>query len=82
LHNDAENDALFNTNLGGLEDGIPDAANVLPAVASLEHLRLVEVEERLKVFPSLLTRKVGGGAGIIFETHLDIWKRVLSIREG
>jgi hypothetical protein len=44
LHDDAENDALFNADFGGLEDGVPDTADVLAAIASLEHLGLVEVE--------------------------------------
>ena len=51
LHNDAKDDTLFDTNLGGFEDGVVNAAHILATIACLEHLWLVDVEKRDKVFP-------------------------------
>jgi hypothetical protein len=54
FHDDTEDDALFNTDFGGLEDGVVYGANVLAAIACLENLGLVDVEEHNEVFPRLL----------------------------
>jgi hypothetical protein len=57
LHNDAQDDTLFDTNLGGFEDSVVNAAHILATVACLEHLWLVDVEERDEIFPCLLSGK-------------------------
>ena len=64
LHDDAKDHALFDTDFGGREDRVPDAANVLIAVAGLEHLGLVEVEDGFEVFPRLFARERGGRTGV------------------
>lgn len=51
LHDDAEDDALVDADLGALEDGVPDRADILAGVASLEHFGLVEVEDFFKRLP-------------------------------
>jgi hypothetical protein len=57
FHNDTEDDALFNTDFGGLKDGVVHAANFLTAIACLKNLGLVDIEERNEVFPRLLARE-------------------------
>lgn len=69
LHNDAEDDTLFNANFGGLKNGVVNAAYILAAIACLEHMGLVDIEESSKAFPRLLAGEGGGGAGIPSETH-------------
>jgi len=39
LYDDAGDDVFFNVNLGNLEDGIVDAADVLAVITHLEHLQ-------------------------------------------
>ena len=64
LHDDAKDHALFNTDFGGLEDGVPDAADVLTAIAGLEHFGLVEVEDGFKVFPGFFAGEGRGWTGV------------------
>lgn len=71
LHDDAEDYALFNPNLGCFEDGIPHAADVLTAVTGAKHLGLVEVEKSLKVFPCFLARECRGWARTKIELFLS-----------
>ena len=69
LHDDAEDDAFFHAEFGGLEDGVVDATDVLAAVARLEHLGFVGVEDGVEVFPGLFAREGGGWAGVVGEAH-------------
>ena len=71
LHDDAENDTLLHTDLGGVVNGVEDTADVLAAVASLEHSRLVDVEESDEVFPCLLARKGRGWPREGCKAHLS-----------
>lgn len=64
LHDDGEDHTLLDANLGALEHGVPDAADVFAGVASGEHLRLVEVEDLLERFPLRLWREIRGGPGV------------------
>ncbi len=70
LHDDAEDDALFDANLGALEDGVPDATDIRAGVARREHGRLVGVEDFLKCLPLAHGREVGGGSGVGSEAHV------------
>ena len=62
LHNNAEDDAFLDTQLGGLDDGVVDTADIFTAVACFQHFGLVEVEDGVKVFPGLLAGEGGGRA--------------------
>jgi hypothetical protein len=63
LKNDSEDDTLFDTNvLGGIIDGVEDAANILTGVTSGEHVVLVQVEESDEVQPLGSVREVAGRA--------------------
>lgn len=71
LHDDGEDDALLDTELGTLDDGVPDAADVLAGVTSLLHGGLVGVEDILERLPLVHGREAGGRAGVVSETHCD-----------
>lgn len=71
LHDDAENDSLLDAELRGFNHGVVDAPDVFVAVARLQHLGLVEVEERVEVFPGVLAGEGGGGAGVVGEAHCE-----------
>ena len=69
LHDDAEDYALLDAELGALEHGVPNAADVLNRVTGLEHLGLVQVEDLLERLPLFRARKAGGGAGVPLKRH-------------
>ena len=71
LHDDAEDDALLDAELGGVDDGVVDAADVFVAVARLQHRGFVDVEEGGEVFPAGFGGEGGGGAGVIVERHFE-----------
>jgi len=51
LHDDAKNNSLFHAELGSLKYCVPDTSYILPAVASLEHLSFVCVEDGGEILP-------------------------------
>lgn len=71
LHDDTENHALLYNDFGAFQDSIPNASDIFASVASLKHLRLIDVEDFLKGLPLRLGREVGRGAGVPSETHSD-----------
>ena len=54
LHDDAEDDALLDAELGGLGDGDVEAADVVWIVAVVAHGVFIGVEEGGEVFPRVL----------------------------
>ena len=72
LHDDAEDDALVDADLGALEHRVPDGAHVRARVARLEHLGLVGVEDLLEGLPLVHGGKVGRGSGVGCEAHFEI----------
>lgn len=71
LHDDTENHTLLYTDLGTFEDSVPNSSDIFASVASLKHLRLIDVEDFLKGLPLRLGREVGRGTGVPSETHGD-----------
>ena len=71
LHDDGEDHALVNTDLGALLDGIPDAANVFASVAGGGHGRLVAVEHVFKLDPTVNGREVLPRAGVRVGSHIE-----------
>jgi len=71
LHDDAENDALFDADFGGFKDGVPDAADVFTGITSLEHFGLVGVEDFFEGFPGVHSWEAGGGTLVRCETHFE-----------
>ena len=69
LHDNAENDTLFDTELGTLEDCVPDASNILACITRATHLGLVEIENLLKGLPLAHGREARRGTLIRGETH-------------
>ena len=91
LHDDAEDHALFHAEFGGVEDGVVDTTDILAAVARLEHLGFVSVEDGVEVFPGLFAGEGGGWARVVGEAHcvyLGVWvwvwggmvMRIMSLR--
>lgn len=69
LHDDAEDDALLDAELCGINDGIVDATDVLAGVSRLEHGWLVDIEEGVEVFPGRHGGEGRGGPGVGLERH-------------
>lgn len=69
LHDDTKDDALFDADLGSVDYGVEDAANILAAVAGLEHGGFVDVEEGVEVLPGGFGGEIRGGAGVRLERH-------------
>lgn len=71
LHDDAEDYPLFDAKLSCLEDCIPNATHIFPAISCLEHLGFVCVEDGCKILPRAHGRKWWSGTGVPSETHLN-----------
>lgn len=71
LHDDAEDDSLFNAKFGGCLDGIPDVSDVVVGVSCLEHLGLVIIEDGSKVRPGTHGGERRGWSGVRSETHFE-----------
>lgn len=69
LHDDGENHALVDADLGALLDGVPDAADIFAAVTSSCHGRLVAVEHVLELDPFVNGREVLPWAGVPVGSH-------------
>lgn len=72
LHDDAEDDALLDAELGAFEHGVPDGADVRAGVARGEHGGLVGVEDFFEGFPLAHGGEGGGGAGEGGESHGEV----------
>ena len=59
LNNNAENDALFDTHLGGFCDSYKDPTNVVPCATRIDHGLLVDVEDCWPRLPAILAGVVG-----------------------